>query len=176
MLARLARLLVSSAPDPALADLYRAIVAAARREAFYRDMGAPDTVDGRFDMLLLHMNLAMRRLDGHAAARQALFDLLFSDMDRSLREMGVGDMGLGKKMKPMLAAFYGQARAYEEALAAGDEALGDVLRRNLYRKGDAAPDVLALMVDYVRRAVAALDGQSVGALLSGRIEFATPSA
>ena len=94
------------------AGLYGAVVAQARQVVFYRDLGVPDTVDGRFELIVLHMVLLLRRLnregDDGAALRQALFDVLLDDMDRSLREMGVGDLGVGRRVKAMGKAFYGR--------------------------------------------------------------------
>ncbi len=160
--------------DPAVTELYRSCVAQARRVEFYRDLAVPDTVDGRFDLLLLHVCLVMRRLDREGETKQQLFDLMFADMDRNLREMGVGDMSIGKKIRPMISAFYGRAQAYEKALGESDEALAAVLGRNLY--GAAQPDmeILSRMADYVRRAVAALDKQPLADLVAGRVEFVTP--
>src|SRR6202042_1273633 len=102
---------------------YNICVAQARSPEFYSVLGVPDTVDGRFDLLVLHVALVMRKLGPEADIKQQLFDLMFADMDQSLREMGVGDMSIGKRIKPMIAAFYGRAQAYERALVEGDEEL-----------------------------------------------------
>lgn len=173
MLRRLIGLFRPAAPDSGMSRLYRAIVAQARLPVFYQTLGVSDTVDGRFDLLLLHVLLVMRRLPD--AARQSLFDLLFLDMDRSLREMGVGDMSVGKRVKPMLEAFYGRAKAYESALADGAEALTLALGRNLYRNAVVDAATQRRMAEYVQSAVAALDAQPEAALLSGHVEFATPN-
>jgi cytochrome b pre-mRNA-processing protein 3 len=162
--------LLPAKTDPATAALYAACVAAARRPVFYAAYGVPDSVDGRFDMLLLHVTLAMLRLSD-AAARQRLFDRLFADMDRSLREMGVGDMRIGKKMKPMLAGFYGRAKAYRAALAEpGDEALAAALTRNLYGK-DGVAEHAPVIAGYCRACVAALAAEDGRALAEGRVVF-----
>ncbi|WP_374466727.1 ubiquinol-cytochrome C chaperone family protein, partial [Ferrovibrio sp.] len=91
--------------------LYRAIVAQSRQAGFYREHGVPDSLDGRFDMIVLHSFLVMRRLRRIGAAAeplsQQLFDLMFADMDSNLREIGVGDLSVGKKVKAMAQAFYG---------------------------------------------------------------------
>lgn len=101
--------------------LYAAIVAQARSESFYRDCGVPDTVDGRFDLIVLHTYIVLDRLraEGEAGRKlsQQLFDTLFDDMDRSLREMGVGDLSVGKHVKRMASGFYGRMKAYDEARA-----------------------------------------------------------
>ena len=138
MLQSLARFFAGPADDPAVAALYGACVAQARLPDFYRVLAVPDTIDGRFDLLVLHVVLVMRRLSGEAEFKQQLFDLMFADMDRNLREMGVGDMGVGKKIKPMISAFYGRAQVYEKALAESDDALAQALARNLYGKAPAA--------------------------------------
>jgi cytochrome b pre-mRNA-processing protein 3 len=174
-------------PKPAKAlaiTLYRGVVAQARQPRFYRDLGVPDTLDGRFDMIILHAYLASRRLKaiGTSAAQelnQALFDLMFADMDSSLREIGVGDLSVGKKVKAMAQAFYGRVDAYDAGLAVGEEALAEALRRNLYgtvnRQGDTAPDDRSpAMAAYVRHADGALSMQADGDIMAGNLAFPSP--
>lgn len=125
------------------AAVYDALVRAARRPGLYGPDGAPDTVDGRFDMITAHAILLFRRLRGEGAAAadlsQLVFDRMFDDFDAALREMGTGDLAVGKKIREMGEAFYGRAKAYEAALNAGDEAaLALVLERNLFAEDDAA--------------------------------------
>ncbi len=150
------------------ARLYTAAVAQARAPAFY-EAGVPDTIDGRFDLLMLHLFLLMRRLrrDGApgAALTQALFDTAFDDMDRTLREMGVGDLGVPRRIKAMARAFYGRAAAYDAALDAhGDSDLRTALGRNLFG-GGPAPETFST---YVRLAETALAATSV---LTGEAAF-----
>jgi cytochrome b pre-mRNA-processing protein 3 len=171
LLQSLARMLKAPSDDPAIAALYGACIAQARRPQFYGDFKVPDTIDGRFDLLLLHVVLVMRRLGDAVPAKQKLFDLMFADMDRSLREMGVGDMGIGRRIKAMISAFYGRAQAYEKALGEGDEALAAALARNLYGKVSPSPDALRAMTGYVRQTVAKLDAQSPADIASGNVEF-----
>lgn len=146
--------------------LYTSAVQTARDPALYLDLGVPDTLDGRFDLVGLHVFLMIDRLHtapqpGPALA-QAIFDAMFADMDRTLREMGVGDMSVSKRNKEMWEAFHGRSRAYEAALASDDPAaLPDVLRRNVWR-GQAspptppqAPESLAARVRAHRAALAA---------------------
>lgn len=159
--------------------LYRAAVEQARRPAFYTRFGVPDTVDGRFDMIAVHVFLLLHRLkrDGHAQAKtgQALFDLMFADMDGSLREMGVGDLSVGRKVKQMATGFYGRVAAYETGLQNGGRELEQALRRNLYGTVAApAPAEVAAMADYVRRQAAFLANQSADALLRGEAAFMSP--
>ena len=100
--------------------IYAAIVAQARRPSFYRDAGVPDSLDGRFDVLVIHAFLFLRRLkrEGETAAEvgQLVFDAMFADLDQNLREMGVGDLGIAKRVRKMASAFYGRTAAYDEAL------------------------------------------------------------
>jgi cytochrome b pre-mRNA-processing protein 3 len=155
--------------------LYGAIVAQARQPAFYTDFGVADSLDGRFDMVVLHVVLATRRLKGSAAGeQQALFDLFLSDMDRSLREMGVGDLTVPKRMKVMAAAFYGRLEAYGAALEARDgPALADAIARNLFP--DAAADTApAALAAYAQAAEDAFTATPLEAVLEGRLAFPDP--
>lgn len=157
--------------------LYSAILARAREATFYEDFGVPDTIDGRFDMVALHAFLILRRLkrDHPATARlsQELFDLMFIDMDENLREMGVGDLSVGRRVKDMAKAFLGRVAAYEEALGQDDgEALVAALRRNLFR-GVVAGDGrhIFAMADYVRGQETGLSGLALETLLAGDLAF-----
>ena len=171
ILATLRHLLVKET-DPAISQLYTTCVEAARRPVFYATHGVPDTVDGRFDLLLLHVTLVIMRLKNNIVARQSLFDLMFADMDRSLREMGVGDMSIGKKMKPMLAGFYGRAGAYKAALENGnDDALITALSRNIYGLASGVAEHAPPIARYVRSVVAALATQSDETLAQGKLSF-----
>ncbi len=158
--------------------LYGCVVAQARLPAFYRDHGVPDTLDGRFDMICLHVVLVLRRLrrEGRRGGKlgQALLDVMIDDMDQSLREMGVGDLGVGRRVKEMAKAYYGRAAAYEAALDAADGSLADALRRNLYGTTDAGPEQLAAMAAYTRDAAADLETQRRADLLAGEARFAGP--
>ena len=110
-------------PRDTIGILYGAIVAQAKLPAFYLDYGVPDTVNGRFDMIVLHAALVLRRLSSEPAPARAVGQAIFArfcrDMDHSLREMGVGDLAVPKQMQRVAEAFYGRARAYEAALTAG---------------------------------------------------------
>lgn len=160
----------------AAAQLYGAVVAQARDPVFYRELEVPDSLDGRFEALALHAFLVLNRLkaDGEPAAdlAQALFDAFFEDMDRSLREMGAGDLGVGKRVKAMAQGFYGRIRAYEQGLAGGETALADALRRNLWGTVPAPADVhVAALSRYLKRQQAALAAQPIAALAAGRVAF-----
>lgn len=178
------RLLRRDPHGPAAERLYAAIVEQARAPAFYRELGVPDSLDGRFDLLALHAFLVLHRLKRDraetAALAQRLFDTMFADMDRCLREMGAGDLGVGPRVKRMARGFYGRIAAYEAGLEAppatqGREgALEAALRRNLYGTASATPARLAAMAAYVRREARALGEQPTSALLAGRVGFGAP--
>jgi cytochrome b pre-mRNA-processing protein 3 len=155
--------------------LYEQIVAAARQPAFYSDWGVADTPLGRFEMLSLHMFLFLHRTRRDAAPlgdlAQQITDDFFTDVDHSLRELGIGDLGVPKRMKKLAKMFYGRAMAYGEAVDAKDAAaLAEALRRNV--RPDAAEWPQApLLAAYVLEADAALAAQDAGEILAGRVEF-----
>jgi len=145
----------STAPDAAY-EGYRSIVAQSRQEKFYADWGVPDTVTGRFDMISLHMALTMHRLHAVPEARaftQALVDVFFRDMDQSIRELGVTDLGVPAKIKKMGKAFYGLAGVLSAALDADDAGeVEAVLVKNVY--GGPSPHAASLaqyLLDETRR-------------------------
>ena len=123
------------APRGTIEAIYGMIVTQAREPLFYRDLGVPDTVNGRFDLLLLHLWLVLRRLksvEGGEGLSQALFDHFCNDMDDNLREMGVGDLTVPKRMQAFGEAFYGRTAAYDLALTEGREALAQALCKNIF--------------------------------------------
>lgn len=157
-------------------QLYGAAVAAARDPLLFRRLGVPDTVEGRFDLVSLHVALLIRRLRtdpdprGPALA-QAVFDAMFADMDLNLREMGVGDLSVGKRVRRMWEAFHGRALAYEAALEATDAAaLAEALARNVWvaEPPDGAPSRLAGLA---RLQAAHLAVQGITALAAGEAAF-----
>ena len=165
------------APPPGTIEaIYGMIVAQAREPLFYREFGVPDTVDGRFDMVLLHLWLVLRRLRavaGGAGLSQALFDHFCSDMDANLREMGVGDLTVPKRMQKFGEAFYGRAAAYDAALEAGAEPLAQALCKNVLDGRDIAQArQLAAYADAVIATSAELDD---GAIAAGMWKFPSPS-
>lgn len=178
------RLFGRSSDATAAADLYGRIVAQARRPEFYGELGVPDTLDGRFDMVALHLFLVMHRLKGQGEAADArsrrLFEVVTADFERSLRELGVGDQGIARRVTAMVGGVKGRLTAYDAAIAADDpdidgDALEVALDNNLYgtvpepdRRG------LAAMVGYVRREVANLAAQPLESLLAGNIVFGDP--
>jgi cytochrome b pre-mRNA-processing protein 3 len=164
-------------PDSSIATLYGAIVAQARDARFYEAYRVPDTVLGRFDLLLLHVALLLLRLrEGNAALAQGVFDAFCRDMDHNLREMGISDQGVPRQMRRVGEAFYGRAQAYDAALGAqGEGALADALARNVYAEA-VEPDVAAArLAAYVRQAAVALDAQPLEELARGMVRFPEPS-
>lgn len=177
MLNKLISLFGGKQHNPAAVALYRRIVEQARQPDFYSRHGVPDSLDGRFDMIVLHAFLVMRRLRALASKpaadlSQDLFDLLFADMDSNLREIGVGDLGVGKRVKKMAQAFYGRVEAYEAGLTATDDAiLTDALTRNLYGTTQPAlPNQLA-MAGYMRVADSHLAAQPEVKIMAGNVDF-----
>jgi cytochrome b pre-mRNA-processing protein 3 len=164
--------------DPASGSrLYFAVLAQSRLPAFYGSFAVPDTLDGRFDMVALHAALVFRRLRALGPEARALSDAMFevmtADLDRSVRELGVGDQGVPKRVKSMARAFYGRAQAYEHALA-GSASLEDALRRNLYGTVTVSDALIARMAEYVGAAAAGADAQSLADLAEGRTGFPAP--
>jgi cytochrome b pre-mRNA-processing protein 3 len=157
-------------------SLYGAAVTAARDSYFYATLGVPDTLDGRFDMVGLHAALLIRRLRGcpepGPAIAQAVFDAMFSDMDRNLREMGVSDLAVGKRVRAMWEAFHGRAQAYDAALDANDSnALAAAIGRNVWR-GESAPAGATETLARVALAHAAyLADQPVADFAAGKVQF-----
>jgi cytochrome b pre-mRNA-processing protein 3 len=168
-----------SAVKNAAHRIYLLSVEQSRRPAFYVHCGVGDTPDGRFDMIALHAALVLRRLkrDGDVTAdlAQEIFDLMFADMDQNLREMGVGDIGVGKRVKGMAQGFYGRLAAYDAALeVSGNELLIAALRRNLFRKSTPTDRQVAAVAEYVRRATALMDAQTTRSFLAGKVSFGPP--
>ncbi len=156
--------------------IYRALVDQARAPAFYARLGVPDAFPGRFDMIALHAFLVMRRLKDEgeeaAAVSQALFDVMFADMDQGLREMGVGDLSVPKKIRRLVEGFYGRVAAYEAGLGGEAGVLESALRRNLYGAGRPSEAQVRAMADYVRRCDRTLAAVPVPDVIAGRLSFA----
>ncbi len=159
--------------------LYQALVGKARDPLFYTDLAVPDTVNGRFDMVVVHAMLVLRRLRGAGApgdaVGKAMLELLFRDMDQSLREMGVGDMGMKHHIKRMAKALFGRAGAYEAGLDGDDAALTTAVKENIYRHNTGeVGHYVARLGDYLQRATRHLAAQSVEEILAGRVDLSVP--
>src|SRR5580698_10533074 len=144
--------------DRSIRDLYGMIVAQARLPEFYSAYGVPDTLHGRFDLIVLHLVLVLQRLEAGAAGAargfgQKLFDVFCRDLDDNLREMGVGDLAVPKRMRRFAEAFYGRQAAYLAALAAADEQeLEKALTRNIFLGADVDQGAVRL-ARYARAAL-----------------------
>jgi cytochrome b pre-mRNA-processing protein 3 len=157
--------------------LYSQLLLKTRERGFYTSYGVPDTFDGRFDLLLLHIFIVVNRMLGEGAAghafNQALFDVTFADMDQTLREAGIGDMGVPKHQRRMMKAFNGRMHVYEEAIKQGDGAMVIALRRNLYGtlEDETVPDTQKIL-RYIKDSIAAMDRLPVQQILKGTAAFA----
>lgn len=162
--------------DDAGHALYAAVVAQARHPAFYTEGGVDDTIDGRFDMVLLHLCLVIDRLRESdrsiAPAGQALFERFVADMDETLREIGIGDLTVPKKMKKIGEAFYGRFDAYTRAADAA--ALADAIRRNVYAGSAPPAGAAAALARYYLEARRALGAQPAAEVAAGRIAWPAP--
>ena len=162
-------------PGGTIEAIYGMIVAQAREPLFYRAMGVPDTVNGRFDMVLLHLWMVLRRLRpaaGGVDLSQALFDHFCGDMDANLRELGVGDLTVPKRMQKFGEAFYGRAAAYDAALEAGVEPLAQALCKNIL-DGRGIENARQLAA-YVNAGITALAGLGDTAVGNGSWQFPSP--
>ena len=173
------RLLRSRSPEREAAHaLYEAIVKQARTPAFFVDLGIPDTPEGRFESVALHAALVMRRLraEGEAgrATAQELFDLMFADLDINLRELGVGDLSVGKYVKRFARQFYARLAALETALATGGRRpLESFLTTNVWRGAPVPPPgAVVVLTDYLFVLAERLEPVATGRLLAGRVDLA----
>jgi cytochrome b pre-mRNA-processing protein 3 len=163
-------------PRGTIEAIYGMIVAQAREPLFYRVFAVPDTVNGRFDMVLLHLWMVLRRLrpaDGGAGLSQALFDHFCGDMDANLREMGIGDLTVPKRMRKFGEAFYGRAGAYDLALDTGDEKLAQALCRNILEGRDIGQ--ARQLAAYAKAVIAALAGLDDTCICNGSWRFPSPA-
>ena len=165
--------------DDRSAEVYARIVAQARRPEFYAG-GVPDSLDGRFEMLALHLFLVLHRLvqerddPACAALGQALADRVAADLDANLREMGAGDLGVGRRVKHMAGALYGRIAAYGAAVDGGDAELRQAIRRNLFGTVEPGDEQVAAMARYVLAVQALLARRAASELTQGVLEFPLP--
>ena len=163
--------------------LYTAAVSAARQPWFYTDLGVADTLDGRFDAIGVHVVLLIARLRSLPSPgpelAQAVFDAMFADMDRTLREIGVGDMTISRKVKQMWEALHGRAAAYLPVL--GDPAaLATALAHNVWRDtatpGAPTRPAAGRLAAYVQSVATTLAGQGIDRFKAGHITFPPPGS
>jgi cytochrome b pre-mRNA-processing protein 3 len=156
--------------------IYGMIVTQAREPLFYRDLGVPDTVNGRFDLLVLHLWMVLHQLksmEGGGNLSQALFDHFCDDMDANLREMGVGDLTVPKRMQAFGEAFYGRAAAYDLASTAGGEPLAQALCKNILNGAEI--EKARQLAFYAEAAIATLSGLDDATLQKGSWRFPSPA-
>ena len=158
--------------------IYSIIVDTARKPVFYSKLSVPDTVDGRFDMIILHMFFVLNRLQHSDAGdskafSQQLFDYMFSDMERSLRELGVGEVGVPKHMKRMMKGFNGRMDQYHTSLEQNDtQALTESVRKNIFFGADnVTSDQVKQMTTYAKAQYAHINKASIEDILSGTLTF-----
>jgi len=158
--------------------LYAAVVEQSRTPALYEALAAPDTVEGRFEIYTLHVVLLLDRLnvpgEQAKATSQALFDTYVKALDHALREMGVGDLSVGKKMRRLGEAFFGRVKSYHAAFAALPDPgpLQDLLARTVYAEADASRG--PALADYVTAQRTHLGAQPIESLLEGRVDWRAP--
>src|SRR4051812_24409055 len=172
------RLLRRNPSAASIEALYGAIVAQARLPSFYLRYGVADTPDGRFEMVVVHLFLLLHRLgaaaDAPADLKQELFDVFCRDLDHNLREMGVGDLTVPRKMRGYAEAFYGRCDAYGAALASSDRAAAAAaLARNVYSLPQASDGAL-LLAHYTMQAAQILAEQPIGGIVRGGLRFPDP--
>lgn len=178
MLKRFFRL--STRRDTVIDALYGQIVAAARRPLPYADWDVPDTPNGRFEMMALHLFLFLHRVREETGpireVAQEIVDEFFKEVDHSVRELGISDVRVPKRVKTLARMFYGRVASYGEALDRKDrDALASALARNIV-PGNADWAGAAPLASYAIAARDALDAQSVDAMLRGELSFPEPAA
>ena len=157
--------------------LYAAAAAQGRSPALFSDLGAPDTVEGRFEMVSTHVYLILRRLRSFQTPptrklAQAVLDVFMEDLDDSLRELGVGDMSIARKIRKMAENFYGRIGAFEDALKpdADANALASAIALNVFETSDGTKG--EALATYMRRAESVIAEQTQADLLAGIVTFA----
>jgi cytochrome b pre-mRNA-processing protein 3 len=163
------------APHGTIEAIYGMIVTQAREPLFYRNLAVPDTVNGRFDLLVLHLWMVLRRLkplEEGTVLSQMLFDRFCDDMDGNLREMGVGDLTVPKRMQAFGEAFYGRTAAYDLALSEGEEAMARALCKNILNGAEI--EKARRLAIYTGEAIAVLAGLDAATLLGASWKFPAP--
>jgi cytochrome b pre-mRNA-processing protein 3 len=158
--------------------LFLRLVAQARQPSFFRDMAVPDTIDGRFELLVLHLFLVFQRLKPEGARgadlAQSLYDAAIQDLEASLRQLGAGDAGVGKRIRVMTEAMQGRIIAYEKALAGSPLDVEAALRRNLYGTSEPDNEMVRRVAAYLRSGKDLADRQPLDRILRGEFQFPPP--
>lgn len=159
------------------AELYVAAVTQARRSFFYEKLHVPDSIDGRFELILLHLFLLTERLNRENSTEaemlsQRLSEAFFSDMDRNLREMGVSDTGMSKRMKNIAESFFGHMKAYQKVWRSNDGGFEQALLRNVYGTVETPPLHAAHgLADYAARAFTVLEKTPIADVMAAKVDF-----
>jgi cytochrome b pre-mRNA-processing protein 3 len=155
-------------------ELYTAMVTQSRQPDFYAKLGVPDTIEGRFDLILVHAFILFRRLkadDGDRDLAQRIFDVMFADLDQNMREMGIGDVGILKRIRKMSESYHGRIVAYEEGVQSGAAELAAALDRNLFADRKVSNEQLMAMVGYIHDALTSLENQTILQMQNGAVHF-----
>ena len=164
-------------------ELYARIVEQARKEAFYRSCGVPDSVDGRFESIAVHCFLVLYRIKSEdekgADLAQSLFDVMLEDMDDNVREMGVSDVSVGAEVKRMARSLLGRVATYDSTIEVNGDEIGNdqleaALDNNLYGTIKVSKAHLGKMADYMRREIESFSTQPFSDLLAGVCRFGSP--
>ncbi|HPF46424.1 MAG: hypothetical protein KDF58_02295 [Alphaproteobacteria bacterium] len=162
--------------------LFLSIIEQSRLPYFYADLEVADSIDGRFDVMVLHMAILLDELDKHndeipeaMKLRRIVQEIMFDNLDLTLREIGVGDLGVGKKIKVMAEAFYGRVKTYQELfLSENIEKMSEALKRNVYRDGDIDKKVLSQFSTYIFKLRHDVSNQPIWDIMKGKIIFLKP--
>ncbi len=162
-------------------SLYQLIVWQARKECFYTYGEIPDTQEGRLENIILHLYIVFRRIN-YKKGRQndlsrALVEYLVDDLDNNLRELGVSDISVGKKVRDLVARFYGRCRIFDEALCKQtEESLKCALLTSIYgnKQREINADSLNFMIAYFLECIKTLDSTDISLLKKGKITFPNP--
>ncbi len=164
-------------------QLFSLVIEQTRLPVFYTEFKIEDTLDGRFDLMSLHMALLLGKIDQHeehenfSSLKRRLQEVMFDNLDLTVREIGVGDMSVGKKVKVMAEAFYGRMIAYQKSLNAEDqEGLKNALRRNLYREKEMSDAVVDKVSDYVFLQWKHICSHSIEQVMADEFSFLKPEA
>tara|TARA_B100002052_G_C15803055_1_gene562107 strand:- start:403 stop:939 length:537 start_codon:yes stop_codon:yes gene_type:complete len=159
--------------DKLASNVFKIIVDQSREKYFYTNLGVPDTLEGRFELIVLHTFLVVRCLKNNKTMKKFgrdIMTVLFDDFDLSLRELGVGDMGIGKKIKVMADSFYGRCKAYEEGLNSGDKEIEEAIIRNIYR-GEIDRKLALILVNYLKNEAKRIENLSFDDIYLGKFNF-----
>lgn len=168
--------------DSASHQLFLSVIDNSRTPFFYSDLNVEDSLDGRFDVMAIHMAIVLDKFDQHdekadaATIKRIIQEIMFDNLDLTLREIGVGDLAVGKKIKVMAEAFYGRMMVYQDLFRTIDEEkMSEALLRNLYRGKEVKEDVIKKMAAYVYQQHKNVINQNIDDILLGEIAFIKPN-